>query len=37
MFVDDKQYEKEAARVFWAFVASFAAASGLILYLGYIA
>ena len=37
MFVDDKQYEKEAGRVFWAFVTSITAASGLILYLGYIA
>lgn len=37
MFVDDKQYEKEAGRVFWSFVASITATSGLILYLGYIA
>ena len=34
MFVDDKQFEKEAGKVFWAFVAAFAAASGLFLYLG---
>ena len=34
MFVDDKQFEKEAGKVFWAFVAAFSAVSGLILYLG---
>jgi hypothetical protein len=34
MFVDDKQFEKEAGKVFWAFVATFTAASGLFLYLG---
>jgi hypothetical protein len=34
MFVDDKQFEKEAGKVFWALVASFTAVSGLFLYLG---
>ena len=34
MFVDDKQFEKEAGEVFWAFVATFTAVSGLFLYLG---
>jgi hypothetical protein len=34
MFVDDKHFEKEAARVFWAFVVAFAATAGLFLYLG---
>ena len=34
MFVDDKQFEKEAGKVFWAFVATFTAVSGLFFYLG---
>ncbi len=34
MFVDDKQFEKEAGKVFWAFVVAFTAVSGLFLYLG---
>ena len=34
MFVDHKQYEREAGKVFWAFVATFAAVSGLFFYLG---
>ena len=34
MFVDDKHFEKEAARVFWAFVVAFSATAGLFLHLG---
>ena len=34
MFVDEHRYEKEAGKVFWAFVAAFTAVSGLFFYLG---
>lgn len=34
MFVDDKQFEKEAGKVFWAFIATFTGVAGLFLYLG---
>jgi hypothetical protein len=34
MFVDDKHFEKEAARVFWAFVVALGATAGLFLHLG---
>lgn len=34
MFVDDKQFEKEANKVFWALVITFTAVSGLFFYLG---
>ena len=37
MFVDHKQYEREAGKVFWAFVATFTGVSGLLLYLGSLA
>jgi len=37
MFVDDKQFEKEADKVFWALVVAFTGVSGLILYLGNLA
>ena len=37
MFVDDKQFEREAGKVFWAFVAAFTGVSGLLLYLGNLA
>ena len=34
MFVDDKQFEKEAGKVFWALVVTFTAVSGVLFYLG---
>ena len=34
MFIDDKQFEKEADKVFWSLVVAFTAISGLFLYLG---
>lgn len=35
MFVDDKHFEKEAARVFWAFVVAFSVAAGIVLHVGF--
>ena len=35
MFVDDKHFEKEAARVFWAFVVAFSVAAGVVLHVGF--
>jgi hypothetical protein len=37
MFVDDKQFEKEANKVFWGLVVAFTAVSGIVLYLGSLA
>jgi hypothetical protein len=34
MFVDDKHFEKEASKVFWAFVVALSVSAGIVLHTG---